>query len=167
MRGEHPQRFSGRSTISTILIACAFIRRRRVLPTSRWSRWATARRQGSRLADHQPKEGFEEPRVTSPKRFEHGGETFEFRDKKYADGKLTLMTSEVPSRGWEISGLNSIDILAKSDAWLLQDERVGLMRFAPESEFILVSECPMLEDKDRDCVRNDREKLVERADERA
>ena len=112
-----------------------------------------------------PKLGFEEPYTFElPETVEYGGKKIAFRNRKYPEGRLTLNTSSEPfSRAGERSALNSIDILGEVGCiGSYRVNELGYLKHAAQAEF-LYGECfcPILEDEDDDCVRNDREKLVD------
>ncbi|WP_177233466.1 hypothetical protein [Stigmatella erecta] len=167
VRGERPDRFSGRATIESILERLRFHpQARRVLAHKQVYVLSHAQHWGKRLTTPTitPRVGFEEPRVIPlPRKFDFKGETFEFRNKEYPEGKLTLYTAEQPlARSGELAALNSVDILGEIGCiGSYRMHELGYMRFGPETEFIYGEcECPLMEDKKLDCVKNDREKLV-------
>lgn len=112
-----------------------------------------------------PKAGFEaQVKIDLPTKIEHAGESYEFKNKAYPEAYLVLSTSEQPfSRSAEKSGLNSIDILGEVGcigSYKLHE--LGYLKYSAQAEFVYGEcYCPTLEDKDDDCVKNDREKLVE------
>jgi hypothetical protein len=115
--------------------------------------------------DIPPKPGFEGPYTFEvPESLEFQGERFAFRNRKYPKASLVIWTSSEPfGRSGERSALNSIDIL--SEAGCIGSYRMnelGYIKNGAQAEF-LYGEClcPILEDPLDDCVRNDREKLVE------
>jgi hypothetical protein len=168
VRGEGPKRFSGRATIESILDRLRFHpQARRLLAHQQVIVLPHGQSWGKRLEAPtvDPRAGFEKPReIALPRTFEHSGETFEFRTKKYSGGKLILRTSEAPlARSGDLAALNSIDILGEVGCiGSYRMHELGFMHNAPESEFIYGEcECPFLEDEAVECVRNDREKLAE------
>jgi hypothetical protein len=84
--------------------------------------------------------------------------------EKYSQGKLTLFTSAEPfTRLGDRASLNCIDI--RGEIGVIGSYRMhelGHIKNFSETEFIYGEcSCPILEDPKDDCVRNDREKLVE------
>jgi hypothetical protein len=112
----------------------------------------------------EPKEGFELPTIIEiPGSLTHEGETVPFTSAKYAyPGRLVLKTSKEPLRA-NLSTLNTIDFIG--EVGVIGSYRVhelGTTRFSGQVEFIYGEcECPILEDPDHYCVRNDRQKLIE------
>lgn len=90
-------------------------------------------------------------------------ETIEFANKRYAPGYLKLMAAKEPfGRNSRISELNCIDILGEIGVIASYKifELPHLTQYA-QAEFIFGEcSCPILEDPDEDCVKNDREKLI-------
>lgn len=167
VRGERPDRFSGRSTVVSVLDrlrthpqARRVLTHKQVIAVKRGDPWG----QRLTLPSIAPRQGFEKPRVIQlPKKFSHNGESFEFKTSKYPEARLVLRTSDQPlSRSTELSALNAIDILGEIGCiGSYRMHELGFIRFGPETDFIYGEcECPLLEDKALDCVRNDREKLV-------
>jgi hypothetical protein len=168
VRGEHPERFSGRSTIGSILErlrlhpqARRLLAHKQVFYLSYDERW------GKRLEPPivGPRDGFEKPRVIElPRTFEHEGEVLEFRNRKYPKARLILRTSAQPlARSADLSALNTIDILGEIGCiGSYRMNELGFMRYGPETEFIYGEcECPLLEDESANSVKNDREKLAD------
>lgn len=118
-----------------------------------------------RSEDIPPKSGFEGPYVFElPRTLEYEGEQFRLTNDAYPDGLLTLWTSSQPfGRSGERSALNSVDILGTAGCiGSYRMNELGYLRHSAQSEFIYGEcLCPILEDPEDDCVRNDREKLVE------
>lgn len=167
-RGEEPEKFSGRSTIGSV------IERLRVHPQARrlvaHKHVVVVKRgesSGSRL--ELPKitamAGFEKDRVIEmPRKFAHNGQEFSFRNAKHPDARLILRTSDQPfTRGSDLAALNGVDILGEIGCiGSYHMNELGFLRFAQEADFIYGEcECPLLEDEDFNCVSNDREKLVD------
>lgn len=164
VRGEEPERFTGKATVARVLErlrlhpqARRVITHKQLIAVNYGQAW------GQRLTvpEIKPKEGFETREIPLPKVFEHDGETFSFRNKKYPGGKLILRTSAQPlARSSELSALNTIDILGEVGCLAsYRMNELGVMH--PEGEFIYGEcYCSLLEDEKLDCVRNDREKLV-------
>lgn len=166
--GNGPQRFSGRSTLQAILDKLRLHpQARRLLSHKQIVYMAHDDEWGDRLEPPtiEPFEGFEKPRVINlPRLFEHDGEQFSFRDKRYPNGKLILRTSQQPmSRSSELANMNAIDVIGEVGCiGSYRMNELGFMRFAPEAEFIYGEcECPLLEDRELNLVKNDREKLVD------
>jgi hypothetical protein len=112
-----------------------------------------------------PKPGFEGPyEFGLPESIEHDGKRIVFKNRKYPEARLVLGTSIEPfSRAGERSALNSIDIIGEVGCiGSYRMNELGYVKHAAQAEF-LYGECfcPILEDADDDCVRNDREKLVD------
>lgn len=99
-----------------------------------------------------------------PAEIELDGQKFALRNEKYPEARLTIYTAAQPfGHAGDRASLNSIDILGEVGcigSYRLNE--LGYLRHAPQAEF-LYGEClcPILEDPADDCVRNDREKLVE------
>ncbi len=111
-----------------------------------------------------PKEGFEAPIIIEiPPSLPHDGDQMTFANNKYSyPGRLVLKTSKDPLRS-NLSTLNTIDFIG--EVGVIGSYRVhelGATRFSGQIEFIYGEcECPILEDPGHDCVRNDRQKLLE------
>lgn len=111
-----------------------------------------------------PKEGFEQAVVIQiPASLEWEGKAVPFKTESYDwPGRLVLKTSNDPLRG-NLATLNTIDFLG--EVGVIATYRIhefGATRFSGQSEFIYGEcECWVLEDPDNDCVRNDRQKLLE------
>lgn len=91
-------------------------------------------------------------------------ETIEFANKKYPVGNLKLMVAKEPfGRNSRISELNCIDILG--GIGVIASYRIHELPYLKQyaqAEFIFGEcYCPILEDPDEDCVKNDREKLID------
>ena len=167
MRGIRPHRFSGKATVDGILEKLrVHPQARRLLAHKQVSYLSAGQTWGKRLTPPviEPlHEGFPQAvEVALPKEYAHNGDTFQFRTKKYPDGKLTLRTSEQPlSRAGEFAALNAIDIIGEVGC-IGSYRMTELGIHAAESEFIYGEcHCPLLEDEDFGSVTNDREKLVE------
>ncbi|MBI2669536.1 MAG: hypothetical protein HYX20_00065 [Candidatus Yanofskybacteria bacterium] len=90
----------------------------------------------------------------------------ELANKKYSPGRLILKTSEEALQGGRYGDLNRIDIIGEvgeSDKTVIASYELyelGVRTF-PQAAFIYGEcACPILEDPDNDCVKNDRTKLV-------
>jgi hypothetical protein len=166
--GEHPERFSGRSTMQSILEnlrvhpqARRLLNHKQIIYMRHGDEW------GKRLELPQiePRVGREKAlSINLPKKFEHAGETHEFKSGTSSGGRLFLRTSQQPlGRSRELAAMNVIDILGEVGCiGSYRMNELGFLRFAPEAEFIYGEcEAAFLEDPELDCVRNDREKLVE------
>jgi hypothetical protein len=167
VRGERPHHFSGRSNVNSVLERLkTHPQARRLLTHKQVHALAHDQNWGPRVQPPfiEPRGGFEKPRVIQlPKRYDFKGQSFEFRNKKYPDGKLVLRTSEQPlARSNDLAGLNAIDVLGEIGCiGSYRMNELGFMKFAPESEFIYGEcEAPLFDDKDLEYVSNDREKLV-------
>lgn len=110
------------------------------------------------------KEGFETPIVVEvPAELPHGGEKIVFTNAKFPwSGRLALKTSREPLRA-HLSSVNTIDFIGEVGViGTYRVHELGATRFSGQVEFIYGEcECPILEDPDHDCVRNDRQKLLE------
>jgi len=114
--------------------------------------------------DVAPKRGFEGPyEYDVPAKLEYQGESFPFKTRRYERGSLVIWTSAEPfGRSGERSALNSVDILGEAGCiGSYRMNELGYLKHGAQAEF-LYGEClcPILEDPEDDCVRNDREKLV-------
>lgn len=112
-----------------------------------------------------PRPGFEGPfKIMLPAEITRDGQVIQFKNDKYPGAYLILNTSaQLFNRIGEMSALNSIDILGEIGcigSYRLNE--LGYLRHAAQAEFLYGEcYCPILEDPADDCVRNDREKLVE------
>jgi hypothetical protein len=113
--------------------------------------------------------GFENlPSIPIPKQlpYEEDGEVenIEFENKMYPPGGLTLMVAKEPfGRTSRLSDLNCIDFLG--GIGVIASYRIleltHIKQYA-QAEFIFGEcSCPILEDPNEDCVKNDREKLID------
>src|SRR5205085_8934355 len=77
-------------------------------------------------------------------------------------GRLVLKTSAEPLRG-NLATLNTVDFIGEVGVvGSYRIHELGPTRFSGQVEFMYGEcECPILEDPDYDCVRNDRQKLLE------
>jgi hypothetical protein len=85
------------------------------------------------------------------------------KNPKYPwSGRLTLRTSGDPLRA-NLSTLNTIDFIGEVGViGTYRIHEVGATRFSGQVEFLYGEcECPILEDPEHDCVRNDRQKLID------
>ena len=111
-----------------------------------------------------PKEGFENSILAEiPEELERDGKRVRFKTAEYSwSGRLVLKTSAEPLRG-NLSTLNTIDFVG--EVGVIGSYRIhelGPTRFSGQVEFVYGEcECPILEDPDYDCVRNDRQKLID------
>ncbi len=112
-----------------------------------------------------PKPGFEGPyEFDLPATLALQGEKFVFKNRRYPQASLTIWTSAEPfGRVGERSALNSIDVLGEAGCiGSYRMNELGYLKHGAQAEFLYGEcACPILEDPDDDCVRNDREKLVE------
>lgn len=110
------------------------------------------------------KEGFDTPTVLEiPNELFHDGETITFTNPQFSwAGRLVMRTSKEPLRA-HFASLNTIDFIG--EVGVVGSYRVhelGATRFSGQVEFIYGEcECPILEDPHHDCVRNDRQKLLD------
>lgn len=91
-------------------------------------------------------------------------ETISFANENHHQGKLILYTSNDPlSINSRLGGLNRIDIIGEIGviaSYHMQE--LGYVSRLSSAEFIYGEcKCPILEDPDDDCVKNDRSALVE------
>jgi len=111
-----------------------------------------------------PKPGFEEQVVIEiPETLESEGRAVAFSNQSFPwPGRLVLRTSKDPLRG-SLSSLNTIDFIGEVGVIAsYRAHELGATRYSGQSEFIYGEcECPVLEDPENDCVRNDRQKLIE------
>jgi hypothetical protein len=168
VRGERPNHFSGRSTVQTILDRLrTHPQARRLLQHKQVFALGYGQKEQVRVEPPSvaPREAFEKPRtVLLPRTFDHKGERFAFRSKKYPEAKLVLYTSERPlTRSSEFAALNCVDILGEVGCiGSYRMNELGFMRNSPESEFIYGEcEAPFLEEEGLNSVTNAREKLVQ------
>jgi hypothetical protein len=111
-----------------------------------------------------PKEGFEESIVVPiPDTIEFEGKPIFFKMQNFDwPGRLVLRTSNDPLRG-NLATLNTIDFIG--EVGVIASYRIfelGATRYSAQTEFLYGEcECPILEDPENDCVRNDRQKLIE------
>lgn len=164
--GEAPEKLRGRNTPRSI------VQRLRVHPQARR---LLKTKQVSAIIDTQvikleveiipPKEGFEGPfEFDVPAMLTRGSHEIELSNPKYPAGKLILNTSAEPfTRLGDRASMNCIDI--RGEIGVIGSYRMhelGHVKYFTETEFIYGEcFCPILEDPKSDCVRNDREKLVE------
>ncbi len=111
---------------------------------------------------------FEKPKIAEiPKTliFESGNEkvTVKLTNPKFSSGKLILKTSEQALSGsGKLSDLNRIDFVG--ELGIIASYRISELRVMtfPQASFIYGEcKCPILENPQEDCVKNDRTKLVE------
>ncbi|MFO8006439.1 MAG: hypothetical protein R6V05_01745 [Candidatus Brocadiia bacterium] len=111
-----------------------------------------------------PKPGFLEPVVVEiPETLEFEGRPVSFTNDDYSwPGRLVLRTADEPLTGRR-STLNTVDFIG--EVGVIASYRIhelGASRFSGQVEFIYGEcECPILEDPNMDCVRNDRQRLIE------
>jgi hypothetical protein len=112
-----------------------------------------------------PKEGFEQPQTTPiPKSLVQDGENISFTSEKFpSSGSLVLKTSNEPLRGAARAPLNVIDFIGEVGVVASYPvSKLGTLRSSGMAEFIYGEcKCPILEDPDSYCVRNDRQSLIE------
>lgn len=129
---------------------------------------------GNRIYDHvapielQPLPGFEEARTIElptdvPFKSQDGEEEIiKLASPKFARGKLILKTSEIAlTSSSKFTDLNRIDIIGELGVIATYPLReLGL--YFPQTDFLYGEcHCPILEDPDDDCVKNDRTRLVD------
>ncbi len=91
-------------------------------------------------------------------------ETVILSNEKYKAGKLVLYTANEPlSRNSRIGDLNRIDIIGEIGVIAsYRISEIGFVSHLSSAEFIYGEcSCPILEDPEDDCVKNDRSTLVE------
>jgi hypothetical protein len=91
-------------------------------------------------------------------------EEVELSNKKFSPGHLKLLVAKEPfGRAGRLSELNSIDVLGEIGviaSYRIQ-ELIHIKQYG-QAEFIFGEcYCPILEDPEDDCVKNDREKLID------
>lgn len=118
-----------------------------------------------------PLPGFEEPKLIEiPESLitESDGEKIavELANKRFGRGRLVLKTAEEALQGGRYGDLNRIDFIGEigeSDKTVIASYELyelGVRTF-PQAAFIYGEcHCPILEDPENDCVKNDRTKLV-------
>jgi uncharacterized membrane protein YgcG len=118
-----------------------------------------------------PKVGFEGPfEFDIPATLMHAGEEVAMENDTYPSGKLVLRTSDEPfAPQGERGVLNTIDIMGQMGVVAsYRMHELGILTNPAQVEFIYGEcHCPILEDPEEDCVRNDREKLVDNERTRA
>jgi hypothetical protein len=164
--GEDPRKFKGEGSLADIQRRlCVHSQSRRLVkhkPIIVVRGDASARLVPDEIL---PRPGFEEPfEAEIPETLDWDGQKFAFRNGRYPQAHLKLWTSAHPfSRTGDKASLNSIDILGEVGcigSYRLNE--LGYLRYSAEAEFIYGEcFCPILEDPEDDCVRNDRGKLVE------
>jgi hypothetical protein len=114
-----------------------------------------------------PKSGFEGPfDFAIPKELSYveRGEKYivEMANSHFEQGKLILKTSEeAMERAGRLGDLNRIDIIGELGviaSYYMYE--LGVNMYAPAAFIYGDCECPILEDPDDDCVKNDRSKLI-------
>ena len=165
--GEHPEKVKGTSNRNTLverLILHPQARRRierNPISLLLDDETAPTRLTVPKLS---PKEGFESPLLVEiPEDLNCEGKRVQFKGGKYSyPGRLILKTSAEPLRA-NLSTLNTVDFIG--EVGVIGTYRIyelGATRFSGQVEFIYGEcECPILEDPDFDCVKNDRQKLIE------
>jgi hypothetical protein len=112
----------------------------------------------------EPKEGFEAPVILEvPQELSSDGDKIAFSNATYSwPGRLVLKTSHEPLRA-NLATLNTIDFIGEVGViGTYRVHELGATRFSGQVEFLYGEcECPILEDPEHDCVRNDRQKLLE------
>ena len=165
--GESPHKIKGRNSPRHIL------QRLIVHPQARR---LIARKQIIAVIDQQPAFKLETERLTPRADFEgpyeydvptilhHGNDEIDLANDQFPQGKLTLRTTAEPfTRFGDRSSLNCIDITGEIGViGTYRMNELGPIRNFSEAEFIYGEcSCLILEDPADDCVRNDREKLIE------
>lgn len=165
--GEHPEKAKGTAN-RNMLVERLIVhpQARRLIERKPISLLLNEETAASRLTVPKlsPKEGFESSAVIDiPDELECEGKLVGFKGSGYSwPGRLVLRTSADPLRG-NLGTHNTIDFIG--EAGVVGSYRIhelGPTRFSGQVEFIYGEcECPILEDPDYDCVRNDRQKLLE------
>jgi hypothetical protein len=166
--GDSPSKFSGRATVDSILDklrvhpqARPLVTHKPVIVVKKGDPW------GERLTlpELEPKPGFEKPRkIKVPAHLTWEGAKFKYRTEAFPNPELILRTSSEPfGRHGELSALNAVDILGKVGCIAsYRVNELGYLANSGEAEFIYGEcHCPVLEEGPNNCVRNDREKLVD------
>jgi hypothetical protein len=166
--GDGPHKFSGRATVDSILEklrvhpqARRLVTHKMIVMVQKGNSW------GERLTlpEILPKPGFERPRrIKLPTTLTLDGQKFKYRTSEHPNSELVLHTSEEPfGRHGELSALNAIDIIGKVGCIAsYRINELGYLMNSAEAEFIYGEcRCPILEEEQFNCVRNDREKLVD------
>lgn len=112
----------------------------------------------------EPKAGFETPvTLYCPEVLEIHGQKVRMVNKNYREPiVLTLYTSTEPLKGQKFRGLNAIDFLGEIGVIAsYQMHELGIFTTGFTDFIYGECVCPIMEDKEEDCVRNDREKFVE------
>jgi hypothetical protein len=164
--GENPEKLRGRNTVRSIVQRLrVHPQARRLLKAKHVSVIVDGQVQKLEVDNVPPKEGFEGPfEFEVPPILKRGSAEIELANDKFASGKLTLNTSAEPfTRLGDRASLNCIDI--RGEIGVIGSYRMnelGHIKNFTETEFIYGEcSCPILEDPKDDCVRNDREKLVD------
>jgi len=167
VRGENPHKVKGTTNRDKLVEKLIFHpQARRLIERKPITLLFNAETQPSRVAPPKlaPKDGFEQAVVIQiPETLRSEGRKVAFTTRNYDwPGRLVLKTSNEPLRG-HLATLNTIDFIGEVGVIAsYRIHEVGATRFSGQSEFIYGEcECPILEDPDNDCVRNDRQKLLE------
>ncbi len=110
-----------------------------------------------------PKPGFEKPiEYECPTKIDLLGRKIKMINNNYVEPpKLTLFTSEGPLKGVSKMSLNSIDFLGEIGVVAsYQIHELGTFSSGFTDFIYGECDCPIMEDEEEDCVRNDREKLI-------
>ena len=165
--GEKPARVKGTANLNTLVEKLVFHPQARRLIDRKPifvvfnNETVLTRLSAPKLAS---KDGFEAPIIIEiPAELPRDGDKIAFTSDKYEwSGRLVLKTSKEPLRA-HLASLNTIDFIGEVGvigSYRLHE--LGATRFSGQIEFIYGEcECPILEDPDHDCVRNDRQKLLE------
>lgn len=167
VRGEQPEKFTGRSTVESILERIRLhpqtrriLRHKHVVFLPDGASWGTR----IELPPIAPRAGFETPReYPLPASFDIDGEKFVVPSHPLGTSKLILRTSEVPlTRNSSLAAVNTIDVMGEVGCiGSYRMNELGFMRNAPETEFIMGElDAPFLELPEVRSVKNDREKLI-------
>lgn len=164
--GEAPEKLRGQNVPRSIIQRLrAHPQARRLLKSKQVFAIIDAQVTKLELENIPPRAGFEGPfEYEVPAVLGRGSHQIELANAKYPPGKLILNTSSEPfTRLGDRANLNCIDI--RGEIGVLGSYRMnelGHIKNFAETEFIYGEcFCPILEDPKEDCVRNDREKLVE------
>lgn len=164
--GEQPEKLRGRNNVRSIVQRLrVHPQARRLIKTKRIFAIVDNQVQKFEVEIIPSKEGFEGPfEFDVPTILKRGSTDIELANDKFSAGKLILNTSSEPfTRLGDRASLNCIDI--RGDIGVIGSYRMnelGHIKNFTETEFIYGEcSCPILEDPKDDCVRNDREKLVD------
>jgi len=167
VRGEHPSKMRGTSNRNNLIEKLVYHpQARRLIERKYINLIINNETRPTRLVSPKivPKEGYEQPIIHQiPEELEFDNKKVSFKNDKYDwTGRLILKTSNDPLRA-NLGSLNTIDFIG--EVGVIASYKIyelGANRYSSQTEFIYGEcECPILEDPENDCVRNDRQKLIE------